>query len=79
VLGDMAANKLMAIKRVPLVKTSTVKLAFEAPSQQGEAHLKLFFVCDSYMGCDQEYEVDLEVGPPEEGSSGSSSSEEEGG
>jgi pre-mRNA-splicing helicase BRR2 len=71
VLGDIKANKLLAIKRVSLAKASKVKLAFEAPASEGKAALTLFFMCDSWLGCDQEYEVELNVQPAGEGSSSS--------
>lgn len=31
-------------------------------AQAGEHTLELFLMCDSYVGCDQEYAVDLMVG-----------------
>jgi len=61
VLGDTKANKLLAIKRVSLAAASKVKLAFEAPAEVGDKQLTLFFMCDSWLGCDQEYEVGLKV------------------
>lgn len=36
-----------------------------APSTPGPSNLTLFFMCDSYMGCDQEFALDLEVLPAE--------------
>ncbi|KAK2078632.1 hypothetical protein QBZ16_003472 [Prototheca wickerhamii] len=66
VVGDVAANTLLAIKRVPLQYKSRVKLDFVAPSAAGPANLTLFFMCDSYMGCDQEFQLELEVLPGEE-------------
>ncbi len=67
VLGDPKANKLYAIKRVPPFGASArVKLEFEAPGAPGKASLQLFFMCDSWMGCDQEYEVELNVQEGEE-------------
>ncbi len=61
VVGDVKGNSLLAIKRVPLQRKSRVKLEFNAPTTVGKHHLTLFFMCDSYMGCDQEYEFDLDV------------------
>ena len=37
-----------------------------APSAAGPANLTLFFMCDSYMGCDQEFQLELDVLPGEE-------------
>ena len=32
-----------------------------APAAAGRAALTLFFMCDSYMGCDQEFELELDL------------------
>ncbi len=57
VLGDTKANTLLAIKRVKLGRASNATLHFAAPAAPGPARLMLYFMCDSYMGADQEYEV----------------------
>jgi len=61
VVGDTKKNALVSIKRVPLQLKSKVKLDFVAP-EQGEYDYVLYFMCDSYLGCDQEYEFHLSVG-----------------
>lgn len=61
VVGQPKANKLLGIKRVSFSKAQRVKLAFDAPAEVGQAKLSLFFMCDSWLGCDQEYEVELNV------------------
>eukprot|EP00798_Chlamydomonas_sp_ICE-L_P019204 gene19204-25822_t len=61
VVGDSKNNTLLAIKRVTLQKAAKVKLDFVAPAAVGQHNLTLSFMCDSYLGCDQEYEVDLKV------------------
>lgn len=38
-----------------------------APKAQGAAGLTLFFMCDAYMGCDQEFEFQIDVKEGEEG------------
>ena len=53
VVGDAKANTLLAIKRVALQRKARVKLDFVAPAAPGAHHLTLYFMCDSYMGCDQ--------------------------
>ncbi|KAK9818381.1 hypothetical protein WJX72_011703 [[Myrmecia] bisecta] len=68
VVGDVAANSLLAIKRVNLGKKSRVKLDFAAPERPGSQDLTLFFMCDSYSGCDQEYEFKLDIQEAGEGS-----------
>ncbi|KIY99336.1 hypothetical protein MNEG_8622 [Monoraphidium neglectum] len=75
VLGDPKANKLLAIKRVSLAAAAKVKLAFEAPAEVGAAKLTLFYMSDSWLGCDQEYEVEFRV---TEAAAGGSGSDEEG-
>eukprot|EP00301_Raphidiophrys_heterophryoidea_P007338 c12852_g1_i1.p1 GENE.c12852_g1_i1~~c12852_g1_i1.p1 ORF type:complete len:2187 (-),score=588.78 c12852_g1_i1:306-6866(-) len=61
VVGDPKTKKLLGIKRVLLQHQATVKVEFEAPAEVGKCVCSLFFMCDSYMGCDQEYEVELDV------------------
>jgi pre-mRNA-splicing helicase BRR2 len=73
VVGDAKRGTLAAIKRVSLGRKSKVKLEFEAPSEPGKAEYTLFFMCDSYMGCDQEYSVEMDV---KEGEGGSDSGED---
>ena len=72
-VGDAKRGTLAAIKRVSLGRKSKVKLEFEAPSEPGKAEYTLFFMCDSYMGCDQEYSVEMDV---KEGEGGSDSGED---
>jgi len=65
VVGDVKNNQLITIKRVTLTNKAKVKLDFTAPAS-GEHTLKLFFMCDSYAGCDQEYELSLSIAPGED-------------
>ncbi|KAJ0087179.1 hypothetical protein Patl1_09317 [Pistacia atlantica] len=71
VVGDTKTNQLLANKRVSLQRKSRAKLDFDAPADAGKKSYTLYFMCDSYMGCDQEYNftVDVkEVGGPDEDS-----------
>lgn len=61
VVGNQEDNSLLGIKRVALGKRARVKLDFMAPTNPGVATLTLFFMCDSYMGCDQEFELSIDV------------------
>lgn len=61
VIGDTKSRKLMSVKRVPLQHAAKVKLEFEAPDDMGKYKFLLYFMCDSYMGCDQEYEINVDV------------------
>lgn len=71
VVGEPSANAIHAIKRVTVgTAPSTVKLDFPAPTAPGKHELTLFFMCDAYLGCDQEYAFTLDVLPAEEGGAG---------
>ncbi|RID74276.1 hypothetical protein BRARA_B01383 [Brassica rapa] len=61
VVGDTKTNQLVAIKRVSLQKKAKVKLDFQVPSEAGEKSYTLYFMCDSYLGCDQEYAFSVDV------------------
>ena len=60
VVGDSSKNRLMANKRFPLKHNHKARLEFTTP-EAGDHTLTLSFMCDSYMGCDQEYEFDIKV------------------
>ena len=53
VVGEPEANALLAIKRVALQRRQRAKLDFAAPAAPGMHKLTLYFMCDSYLGCDQ--------------------------
>ncbi|CAE6072104.1 unnamed protein product [Arabidopsis arenosa] len=61
VVGDTKTNQLLAIKRVSLQQKAKVKLDFTVPSEAGEKSYTLYFMCDSYLGCDQEYSFSVDV------------------
>ncbi|KAL7257965.1 hypothetical protein ACSBR1_004148 [Camellia fascicularis] len=61
VVGDTKSNQLLAIKRVSLQRKAKVKLDFASPGEAGKKTYTLYFMCDSYMGCDQEYSFALDV------------------
>jgi pre-mRNA-splicing helicase BRR2 len=42
------------------------KLEFYAPSIPGDYELKIYLMCDSYLGCDQEYEIPMTVLPSDD-------------
>ena len=50
---DPSRNQLLAIKRVSLQRKCKVKLDIIAPSELGEKKYTLYFMYDSYLGCDQ--------------------------
>ncbi|MBA0780530.1 hypothetical protein Gotri_004622, partial [Gossypium trilobum] len=61
VVGDTNSNQLLAIKRVSLQRKAKVKLEFAAPTEATEKAYTLYFMCDSYLGCDQEYSFTVDV------------------
>ncbi|XP_010425675.1 PREDICTED: DExH-box ATP-dependent RNA helicase DExH12-like isoform X2 [Camelina sativa] len=61
VVGDNKTNQLLAIKRVSLQWKAKVNLDFTVPSEPGEKSYTLYFMCDSYKGCDQEYSFLVDV------------------
>ncbi|VFQ99826.1 unnamed protein product [Cuscuta campestris] len=69
VVGDTKSNQLLAIKRFSLQRKSKIKLDFAAPAEAGM--YTLYFMSDSYLGCDQEYTFALDVkeGMDEDGGS----------
>jgi pre-mRNA-splicing helicase BRR2 len=46
---------------VTLQKSQKVMLEFMAPEEPGDYNLTLFCMSDSYLGCDQEYSVQISV------------------
>ena len=66
VVGSPKKGTLSAIKRVTLVRKAKVKLEFNAPAEEGAHDLALYFMCDSYLGADQEHAFTLTVTEAEE-------------
>uniref|UniRef100_A0A673G4V8 U5 small nuclear ribonucleoprotein 200 kDa helicase n=1 Tax=Sinocyclocheilus rhinocerous TaxID=307959 RepID=A0A673G4V8_9TELE len=60
VIGDPKSNSLISIKRLTLQQKAKVKLDFVAPVV-GVHNYTLYFMSDSYMGCDQEYKFSMDV------------------
>ncbi|KAJ3184262.1 DEIH-box ATPase [Geranomyces variabilis] len=79
VVGDVKDKTLLAIKRVAIQKRAAVTIEFAAPEDKlGPLECCLYFMCDSYVGVDQEYtfQVQVEQG---DGSSDDESGSEDGG
>jgi pre-mRNA-splicing helicase BRR2 len=82
VVGQPATNAIVAIKRVTLSeKAATVSLPFAVPEGLGgggtPAKFRLYFMADSYLGCDQEYDFVLSVAARRGGDEGGIEEEEE--
>ena len=78
VVGQPSSNALLAVKRVPAAAAarSKAKLQFAAPPPGG-GPITLFFMCDAYAGCDQEYELEVVlVGKGKGGGAGGGGEEE---
>lgn len=60
VIGQPKQNTLISIKRLTLQQKARLKLDFVAPAP-GTHNYTLFFMSDSYMGCDQEYKFSVSI------------------
>ncbi|GAB4840529.1 DExH-box ATP-dependent RNA helicase DExH12 [Ancistrocladus abbreviatus] len=60
-VGDTESNQLLAIRRVTLQRKSKVKLEIAAPAESAKRTYTLYFMCDSYMGSDEEYSFTVDV------------------
>ncbi|KAF8970308.1 Sec63-domain-containing protein [Flammula alnicola] len=68
VVGDPTSRQLLVIKRVTVTKSLAVKLEFSLP--KGSHSLKLYVICDSYVGADHDIALDpIEVAEGEESDS----------
>ncbi|KAH9077836.1 Sec63 Brl domain-containing protein [Lactarius deliciosus] len=56
VVGEQSTRQLLSIKRVTVSKSLNVKLGFTPP--KGEHALKLYVICDSYVGADRDINLD---------------------
>jgi len=60
VIGDPKTSALISIKRLTLQNRAKVKLDFAAPKTGNHAYT-LYFMSDSYTGCDQEFKFNINV------------------
>ncbi|CAD6191491.1 unnamed protein product [Caenorhabditis auriculariae] len=60
VIGDPSSNSLFSIKRLVINEKAAMQLDFAAPSA-GKHTYKLYFISDSYLGADQEFELAFKV------------------
>ena len=56
VIGDPSTRTLHSIKRVTVTKSLAMKLEFTLP--KGTHKLKLYVICDSYIGADHDIDLD---------------------
>ena len=57
---SFSPSSLASIKRLTLQSQAKVKLDFTAPAPGSHKYV-LYFMCDAYMGCDQEYPFTVKV------------------
>merc|ERR1719510_1295595 len=62
-LGDIENQQdILAMKRVSIIRgNSTQQLNFWTPEDEGRVILTLYVMSDSYIGLDQQYDINLEV------------------
>ena len=75
VIGEPKTRQLLAIKKVTVHRSLAVRLEFSLP--QGQHALKLYVICDSYMGADHDIDLDsIDVAEGEDSDSDEDSDEE---
>ena len=68
VVGDAVSRQLLVIKKVTVTRSLAIKLEFSLP--KGVHKLKLYVICDSYMGADHDIALEpIEVAEGEESDS----------
>lgn len=68
VVGEPSTKQLLVIKRVTVNRNLSVKLEFTLP--KGQHSLKLYVICDSYVGADHDIGLDeIEVAEGEDSDS----------
>ncbi|KAL3076890.1 hypothetical protein niasHT_039670 [Heterodera trifolii] len=60
VIGDPNTNQLLSIKRLAVNVKAQHMLDF-VPTQSSKSNFKLYFICDSYLGADQEFDLPLRI------------------
>ena len=66
VIADPQEKSLLSIKRVTLKNSLVVKLDFTPSVAEAKKQFKLYFMSDSYVGADQEYDFEMSINEPEE-------------
>jgi len=74
-IGDQKSGSLICIRRLTLQTKAKVDLQFKVVDV-GKHNYTLYFINDSYMGCDQEFQLNLNVQSDDEDSGDDSSDED---
>ena len=61
IIGDPVSNTLLTIKRFTFVKMFNLSLKINAPEKNGSYAYNVYLLCDSWIGCDQEEEIRINV------------------
>ncbi|BES93589.1 activating signal cointegrator 1 complex subunit [Nesidiocoris tenuis] len=66
ILGDVERAELLALRRVAFAQRKTnVQLIFQTPEKLGPVNFTLYVLSDTYLGLDQQYEIQMNVIPNE--------------
>ncbi|KAJ2829595.1 Pre-mRNA splicing [Coemansia erecta] len=63
VVGDPRTQSLLVVKRVAVGRELETNVVFAASEREGPCALKMFLMCDAYLGCDQEFDLKINVLP----------------
>ena len=61
IIGDEDTNKLFFIRKLYFNKSLKIPVNFEGPNKPGIYSFKVFLICDSWIGCDQEENFDFSI------------------
>ena len=61
IIGDEVSNKLFFIRKLYFNKSLKIPVNFEGPESEGIYSYKVFLICDSWIGCDQEENFEFSV------------------
>ncbi|KAJ1920303.1 Pre-mRNA splicing [Mycoemilia scoparia] len=78
VIGDPETQTLVSVKRITVGTSAKPRVQFQAPEKPGKVNWKCFVICDSYSGCDQEFDIELDVKPSEDSSDDDDDDDESG-
>lgn len=61
VIGEQSSKQLLCVRRVTVGRRLAVKLDFTV-EKAGKHDLKVYLICDSYVGCDREHDLEITCG-----------------
>lgn len=61
-LGSQGTNELLAMKRINMRGLkSTNRITFQCPPRKGRLLLTLYLMSDCLLGCDQQFDLQIEI------------------